>query len=152
MSSRLTFAVFIYVSTMLFSSLSAASEPKLYDEILAADNAMFTAFNQCEVKKMETFFSKELEFYHDVSGLQGFDENIMAIKALCSRNLGLKRTLVKKSQQIFPVKDFGAIQVGQHTFCHEVDGKDDCGTFGFTHIWKRTEAGWKLHRVASYGH
>ncbi len=152
MRSHLTFGTLFYISTVLFSASSLASETTLHDEILAADHAMFSAFNRCDVKKIATFFSKDLEFYHDESGLKGFDENMMATKELCSRDLGLKRTLVEDSLQIFPVKDFGAIQVGQHTFCHEVDGTDDCGTFDFTHIWKRTEAGWNLHRVVSYGH
>lgn len=152
MGSHLTFLSLIFISTILFSTSSLTSETSLHDEIMATDNALFSAFNKCDVKEIATFFSKDLEFYHDVSGLKGFDENMMATEELCSRDLGLKRTLVEDSIQIFPVKDFGAIQVGQHTFCHEVDGVDDCGTFNFTHIWKRTEAGWNLYRVVSYGH
>ncbi|NKI35375.1 hypothetical protein HFP89_09365 [Wenzhouxiangella sp. XN79A] len=47
---------------------------------------------------------------------------------------------------------YGAIHEGQHRFCHEVDGADDCGTFDFLHIWKRETDGWRLARVVSYGH
>lgn len=139
-------------AAVLLSVSTHASETSLFNEIKQADVAFFTAFNECDIDTIETMFSKELEFYHDVSGLKGFDENMMATKALCSRNLGLKRTLVENSLEVFPVKDFGAIQVGSHTFCHEVNGSDDCGTFDFTHIWQRTGAGWKLFRVVSYGH
>lgn len=152
MGYRLTFAALISVSTISFSASSLGSESTLHKEILAADNAMFTAFNQCDVSAIAAFFSKELEFYHDVTGLKGFEENMMATKELCARDLGLKRTRVEDSLQIFPVKNFGAIQVGRHTFCHDVGGKQDCGTFDFTHIWKQTDSGWKLHRVISYGH
>lgn len=47
---------------------------------------------------------------------------------------------------------YGAIQIGQHEFCHEENGIDDCGVFGFTHVWHRSSDGWKITRVLSYGH
>ena len=97
-------------------------------------------------------FSKELEFYHDISGFGDYESNMVAGKILCDRKLGLVRTLLPKSLEVYPVKDFGAMQIGRHTFCHTVDGIEDCGTFGFLHVWKQTETGWVIHRVMSYGH
>ncbi|WP_419148285.1 hypothetical protein [Pseudoalteromonas 'SMAR'] len=64
----------------------------------------------------------------------------------------MTRTLIPESLTVYPIKDFGALQMGEHRFCHLVNGKNDCGTFRFTHIWRRNQAGWKLHRVISYGH
>ncbi|MCW8090954.1 DUF4440 domain-containing protein [Alteromonas sp. ASW11-130] len=61
------------------------------------------------------------------------------------------RTLDRTTHKVYPVKDFGAIQIGEHTFCHEENGKEDCGTFGFTTVWKKTDMHWQMHRVTSYG-
>jgi len=44
------------------------------------------------------------------------------------------------------------MQVAAHKFCHTENGKPDCGTFKFVHIWKQTPKGWKIARVVSYGH
>ena len=152
MGLRSTFLSLSTTAAILFSGSSTASTPKLNEEIKAADNAFFSAFNSCDIEKIANLFSKDLEFYHDISGLKGYEENIIATKELCARNLGLTRTLNEDSHRVFPVKNFGAIQVGEHTFCHEVNGVNDCGTFDFTHIWKQTEDGWRLYRVVSYGH
>jgi hypothetical protein len=53
---------------------------------------------------------------------------------------------------VYPVNNFGAMEIGAHKFCHLENGKQDCGTFKFAMIWKKTEDGWKISRVISYGH
>jgi len=49
----------------------AATDP-LYQKILALDTEMFEAFNTCadlaKLARHESFFVKELEFYHDNGG------------------------------------------------------------------------------------
>lgn len=47
---------------------------------------------------------------------------------------------------------FGAMQFGEHRFCHTENGKPDCGTFRFAHVWRKEGETWKLSRVLSYGH
>ncbi len=150
---KITTSKLMLIPFLLITAFNtSADEPNLYDEILFLDSQFFTAFNQCDLDTMANMFSKELEFYHDTAGLGDFESNLVAGRNLCERNLGLVRTLVLESLEVYPIKDFGAMQIGKHTFCHEVDGKDDCGTFGFLHVWKKTETGWLLHRVMSYGH
>lgn len=150
--------VFGPVLLLIFAPLSSHAETDLYNEIKQADKTMFDAFNGCDIKTMESMFSKDLEFYHDMGGLSGLKQTINSTENNCNDSLGLVRTLVPASLEIYPIKGFGAIQIGKHTFCHTVydengkNGKDDCGTFGFTHIWKQTNNGWVVHRVASYGH
>lgn len=129
-----------------------AIQTSLFEQIRQLDEKFFTAFNQCDLETMGNIFSKELEFYHDTSGFGDYESNMLAGKNLCDRNIGLVRTLVPNSLEVYPIKDFGAMQIGRHTFCHSVDGKPDCGTFGFVHVWKQTESGWVIHRVMSYGH
>jgi len=141
---------------MLFSfsllTAYASTKSELEREIEHVDNVFFEAFNECDVETMSTMFSEELEFYHDTAGLGDYQSNMKATKALCERKLGLVRTLVPGSMEIYPIKDFGAVQKGEHKFCHTIDNKEDCGVFGFMHIWKQTEKSWVIHRVVSYGH
>jgi hypothetical protein len=44
------------------------------------------------------------------------------------------------------------MEIGRHRFCHKENGKDDCGSFGFAMVWRKTGASWKISRVLSYGH
>ncbi|HEX5791791.1 MAG TPA: hypothetical protein VFY01_00850, partial [Rheinheimera sp.] len=64
----------------------------------------------------------------------------------------LTRELVAGSTEVYPIKDFGAIQTGQHRFCHTENAKPDCNVFKFLHIWKQQNARWTVVRVVSYDH
>ncbi|MEI5640899.1 MULTISPECIES: nuclear transport factor 2 family protein [unclassified Pseudoalteromonas] len=130
----------------------AAPNDSLYQQIKQLDTELFAAFNRCDIDALASMYSKQLEFYHDTAGLDNYAQSIAASKTLCAKKLGLTRTLIPESLTVYPIKDFGALQMGEHRFCHLVNGKNDCGTFRFTHIWRHNKAGWKLHRVISYGH
>ena len=137
------------------SFAQGASNPghqELLAEIQKADTELFDAFNACDLKTMGQIFAKDLEFYHDLAGLSGYDSTMASTKNNCDRKLKLRRELVEDSHQVYPMGDEGAIQVGQHTFCHPENGQDVCGTFDFVHVWRRVEGGWKVARVVSYGH
>jgi ketosteroid isomerase-like protein len=130
----------------------AQEQTPLYKEIAAMDKVLFDAFNRQDAAGVKAVFSTDLEFFHDMGGLQNYEQNDEATRKLFARNLHLKRELVPGSMEVYPVKNYGAIQTGQHTFCHIENGKDDCDTFKFLQIWKQTADGWKLARVVSYGH
>jgi len=116
------------------------------------DKVLFDAFNRQDPDGVKAGFSTDLEFFHDTGGVSNFEQNQQATRALFARNMHLRRELVPGSMEVYEVKDYGAIQTGKHTFCHLENGKNDCGTFSFLHIWKRVKTGWKLARVVSYGH
>ncbi|SES80280.1 nuclear transport factor 2 family protein [Thalassotalea agarivorans] len=143
-------SLFVFLFAPLVSAQQQA--PTLQQQILAADNQFFTAFNQCDIDTMATMFSQKLEFYHDQGGLSDYTQSMQNTRALCERNLGLQRTLLIDTVEIHPITNFGAIQTGQHQFCHEVEGKMDCGTFKFLHVWHLKGDTWQLHRVVSYDH
>ncbi|MEO0973530.1 MAG: nuclear transport factor 2 family protein [Pseudomonadota bacterium] len=146
---RTTLALVLLVTT---TCVQADSEDDLSHAVRSADARFFQAFNLCDLTTMGEMFSRSLEFYHDLSGLSGYEETLTVTRENCARKLGLVRTLVPGSDRVFPIKGFGAIHLGEHTFCHEADGQEDCGTFGFTHVWQRTSHGWQISRVVSYGH
>lgn len=61
------------------------------------------------------------------------------------------REVVLGSLTVYPIKDFGAIEVGSHRFCQTATRKCE-GLADFTIVWQQTDAGWKITRVLSYGH
>ncbi|RYE14440.1 MAG: nuclear transport factor 2 family protein [Sphingobacteriales bacterium] len=124
----------------------------LYDSIAHMDSVLFDAFNSQDLEKIKTIFSPDLEFYHDKGGLDNYIETLKKSKQLFDQNNGLKRTLVAGSMEVYPIKGFGAIQTGLHRFCHPENGKENCGTFKFMHIWQNNNGVWKITRVVSYDH
>lgn len=116
------------------------------------DEQVFGAFNDRDVERFLAFFSADLEFFHDETGLTGFADLVESSKRLLNLESPLRRTLVAGSLEVHPVPGYGAIQIGRHEFCHRENGADDCGVFGFMHLWKHTEDGWRITRVLSYGH
>ncbi|MBD0278645.1 MAG: nuclear transport factor 2 family protein, partial [Flavisolibacter sp.] len=105
-----------------------------------------------DMEKFKSLFTDDLEFYHDKGGLTDYQYTIESFKNTIARNDGLRRELVKGSLEVYPIKDFGAIQIGSHTFCHNENGKQDCGTYKFVHVWKKVGTEWKIARVISYDH
>ena len=99
------------------------SPEQLQREITAMDDALTDTFNRHDLAAAMALFSEDVEFFHDRGGLE-----------------------------IYPIPGYGAIQIGKHRFCHTENGKPDCGTFSFTHVWRKTGERWQLVRVVSYGH
>jgi hypothetical protein len=124
----------------------------LYKEISQMDSVLFNAFNTRDVEKFKTLFTEDLEFYHDNGGLTNYEHTINFLKTTIETNNQLKRELVKGSLEVYPIPGYGAMEIGNHTFCHIENGKQDCGTFKFVHIWQKKDGKWKISRVVSYGH
>ena len=49
----------------------------------------------------------------------------------------ITRTLVEGTLEVYPIKDYGAIEVGAHRFCHTENGKEECGSFKFVTVWRK---------------
>jgi len=109
----------------------------LYDTIAYMDSILFDAFNNRDLAKQKTIFATNLEFYHDKGGVTHYNEVIENTRTLFNQNNGLKRTLLPGTLEVYPIKDYGAIETGTHRFCHKENGKDDCGVFKFVHIWQK---------------
>lgn len=138
------------LALLLLASTAAADA--LHDEIAAADRKLFDAFNARDIAVVGAMFDRSLEFYHDRGGLAGYDQTIKQLKENFARPNWPRRELVPGTMRVYPVANYGAIQTGAHRFCHEENGKNDCGVFQFLHIWQKQDGGWKLTRVISYDH
>jgi ketosteroid isomerase-like protein len=124
----------------------------LQDTIASADRSLFGAFNRGELTKLMSFFAPDLEFYQDNEGVENYAQTRADFAQMFAQPVRIRRELVPGSLEIFPIKNYGAMEVGRHRFCHVEGGKQDCGTFRFVHIWRRTSQGWQISRVVSYGH
>ena len=131
---------------------NAATSGELFETIARADRATFDAFNAHEVERLMTMFTDDLEFYHDTGGLTDFRQTKESFEKLFAGTPDIRRDLVKGSLEVYPIKDHGALEIGEHRFCHKEKGKDDCGTFKFAMVWRKSGESWKLSRVISYGH
>lgn len=147
---KLTLVIIFSITLSQFARAQASDE--LYIKIESLDSAVFRAFNTCDIETLKSMFTHDLEFYHDKDGLTGYDHTVKAIKLNCDRKLGLVRTLVPDSMEVYPIGDYGAVQIAAHRFCHMENGKEDCGTFKFVHVWKNDNGNWKISRVVSYDH
>jgi CubicO group peptidase (beta-lactamase class C family)/ketosteroid isomerase-like protein len=124
----------------------------LSDTILALDNALFDAYNKRDLEKMLVYFSKDLEFFHDLGGLSNYETNKNAFDQNFKAGKKIRRTLVESSTEVYPIKNYGAIQVGAHTFCNETSGQNNCSTIKFVHVWEKKNERWQITRVVSFAH
>ncbi len=153
--SFLTFLSYFSLSTSFAQSAKEKKSPvskELYDTIFHLDSMLFQAFNEKNTEAFIKYFDKDLEFYHDKSGLTYYAFNIEVFKTNFAKGGDLTRVLVKEDMEVFPVPNYGAVQIASHRFCHTENGKPDFGTFKFIHIWKRTGDGWKITRIISVDH
>jgi ketosteroid isomerase-like protein len=155
----MTVAVFVVLSLGLQSANAQVTQrapapeaSPLFDEIARMDAAMFAAFNAHDNDALMALFSENLEFYHDLGGLQSYSDVTAGFKRMFAQNNGMHRELVKGSLEVYPIKDYGAIETGTHRFCHTEGGREECGTFKFLHVWHKEGTTWKVTRVVSYGH
>ena len=121
-------------------------------EIARMDSLLFAAFNAGDLVRLKTFFAQDLEFYQDNEGLENYAQTMKDFQAMLHQPSRIRRQLVPGSLEVYPIKNYGAIEVGSHRFCHEEKGRTECGTFKFLHVWRKTGRAWRLSRIVSYAH
>ena len=128
----------------------ANHDQSLKVEIARMDSLLFEAFNARDLARLGTFFAPDLEFYQDDEGLVNYSQTMKDFGAMFHQPSQIRRVLVPGSLEVYPIKDYGAIEVGSHRFCHEETGKPECGTFKFMHVWRKNGNSWQLSRIVSY--
>ena len=130
-----------------------ATSGELFETIARMDAAVFDAFNAHDVARLMTMFTDDLEFYDDGDGgPKGAAQVTEDFGKMFTRVPDLHRELVPGTLEVYPLAGYGAIAVGEHRFCHEENGKADCGVTKFSMVWRQVGDTWKLSRVLSYGH
>jgi CubicO group peptidase (beta-lactamase class C family)/ketosteroid isomerase-like protein len=133
--------------------------PSSTDEQLVrdADTAFWQAFNRCDAKAMSPFFTEDVEFYHDTTGLTRSRDAVVQsmMRGPCGTpGLHMRRELVASSVKFNAVPGFGAILVGQHLFYErQGDGPEKPATLAsFMVVWKLQSDRWLMTRIVSYDH
>ncbi len=142
---------------LAFSLPTRSQEPPAEAEPLEArgaalDAALSAAFNAHDLDRLMALFTEDVEFYHDNEGLQHRAGVEAGFRGLFAQGNGIERDLVPGSLAIYPLPGFGLLEVGSHRFCHQENGRPDCGTFSFAHVWRQEGPNWRISRVLSYGH
>ena len=128
------------------------SDAELTRAISALDTQLFDAYNNCDLDKLGSMVADDLEFYHDKTGLAvGKQPFLVAIKNnICGK---VTRELVKGSLEVYPLKGYGAVEIGVHRFHHPgTQDHDVLGEAKFIHLWQYKDGAWKVSRVISYDH
>ncbi len=144
--------IFVFGTANAQTSMTTTISADLYKEIFHEDSLLFAAFNSRNVEAFKNYFTEDLEFYHDKGGLTNYDHTINFLITTAKQNSNLKRELVKGSLEVYPIQGYGAMEIGQHQFCHTENGKNDCGIFKFVQVWQKKDDQWKVTRVISYDH
>jgi hypothetical protein len=122
-------------------------ELELYHTISSLDSILFEAYNTCNLEKYASFFSENLEFYHDKGGLSTSKKDMVeAVKNnICGK---VTRELAPGSIEVSPIPGFGAVEMGSHRFHNLKEGI--ISRFSkFVVIWQKTNNEWKVTRVIS---
>lgn len=120
--------------------------------VLDLDRRMFAAYDAHDVDALMSWFAPELEFFHDTGGLANWAQVKAGFASVFVNNPDIRRELVPGSTRVYPVRDYGAIQIGRHRFCHTENGRPDCGEFEFVQVWRLRDGRWQVTRELSYGH
>ena len=125
-----------------------AIDKEVYDEIVAMDKEYFDAYNNCDMNKQASLYSEDLEFFHDKGGLSTSKQEILASieKNICGK---VTRTLIEGSIEVYPIKNYGAIEIGYHKFYNNQEPNAKSKPSKFIMVWKKEGEKWKISKVIS---
>jgi hypothetical protein len=154
MKTRINYfaVILVLTATLIGNSAAAQTSGPLYNEIAQLDSLQFAAFNARDLDHLMNFFDTSLELYQDNTGVRNYDQTKEAFGRLFKMSYVLTRKLVPGSMEVYPIKDYGAIETGQHTFSHVENGQLQVGTFKFMQIWQKKDGVWRVTREITYGH
>lgn len=155
-----TFALLpgLVLIALLFAPLAhidaqtAPAPDPLFKTIQSLDTELFDAYNHCNLEKFGSLLADDLEFYHDVGGLsRSRQTTVEGVKNnICGK---VTRELVPGTLEVYPIADYGAVEIGVHRFHHP--GQDNVKPVGeakFIHLWQNKDGAWKLTHVISFDH
>jgi ketosteroid isomerase-like protein len=158
--AALTLSAFLVLSARAHAQSGDETRSReLSAQLAAADSSLFAAFNACDTARFASFFTDDVEFYHDKNGLSTSRQALVSTIARRCREQSagtiptLRRELVKGSLEVYPLNGYGAIQSGVHHFYQSSNGTERPAEVArFTHVWRFKEGSWKIARELSYDH
>lgn len=120
----------------------------LQHKIEELDSIFFTAYNTCDLEQQAALISEDIEFFHDQGGLSTSKTEI--IEALKNNICGkVTRELVKGSIEVYPIHNYGAVQMGYHKFFNNQEPDAISNPSKFVTIWKNENENWRMTRIIS---
>lgn len=121
---------------------------ELYDSIARMDSIFFEAYNACKMDVQTAIYSDSIEFYHDKGGLSTSKKDILDAtrRNICGK---VTRQLIPGSIEVYAIKDYGAIELGQHKFFNNQEPDAPQHISRFMIFWKKTGNDWKIVKVVS---
>jgi hypothetical protein len=129
---------------------AAPAPDPLFETIRSLDAKLFDAYNHCDLEKFGSLLADDLEFYHDKGGMSSGRQTVVdAVKNnICGK---VTRELVLGTLEVYPMANYGAVEIGVHRF-HHPGNADDVGEAKFIHLWQNKDGVWKVTRVISFDH
>jgi hypothetical protein len=123
-------------------------DQELYNTIVALDKRFFDAYNTCDMETQAELISEDIEFFHDKGGLSTSKTQIIeALKNnICDK---VTRTLIEGSIEVYPIKGYGAVQMGEHKFFNKLEPDAKSIPSKFVTIWKNDNGNWVMTRIVS---
>jgi Domain of unknown function (DUF4440) len=144
-------AIIVFKAPIVFTeSTPLGSADALTRKVNELDAEVFDAYNKCELKRFGDFIATDVEFFHDTVGLMLTRAKVVEAteKFICNK---VRRELVAGSLRVYPIKDYGAIAIGEHRFC-EMPSNECVGIAKFTNVWRNQNGVWQMTRILSYDH
>lgn len=113
------------------------------------DSVWEDSYNNCRLDKQEELISEDLEFYHDQGGLMTSKTQLIAAlkNNICGK---VTRELLPGSIEVYPIANYGAVEMGLHRFHNKNDTGSGEGHFArFVHLWRNENGHWRITRVIS---
>ncbi len=122
--------------------------PELYADIVKQDSLFFTAYNTCDMATQAACYADTIEFYHDKGGLSTSKADILegTKNNICGK---VTRELVKGSIEVYPIKDFGAVEMGLHIFHNKEEPGAPLPASKFIIFWRQRDGRWQMTKVVS---
>lgn len=129
------------------SSGDSLTSVELERTIIRNDSLLFDAYNNSKLEIYSSFFSEDLEFYHDKGGLSTSKKEM--VEATQRNVFGkAKRELLAGSIEVSPIPGYGAVEIGSHRF-HNLAENSRSGYSKFVTVWKNENGRWRITRVIS---
>ena len=149
---------FLFIIALLMSFFGSAqvneipkykpSDIKLHNEIVKMDAKYFNAYNTCDIETQATLYDENIEFFHDIGGLATNKKELLKAleENICNK---VTRTLIKGSIEVYPIKNYGAIQIGYHKFFNKEEPDAKSIPSKFIVVWNKNKGNWKITKVIS---
>ena len=120
----------------------------IYEVIVMKDKEYFDAYNTCDMTTQSLLYAEDLEFFHDKGGLSTSKQDVLTAleENICGK---VTRTLIAGSIEVYPINNYGAIEIGYHKFYNNQEPNAISKPSKFILVWKKVDEEWLISKVIS---